>query len=369
MPHLPPHPDGCDVLVIGAGMAGLVAARQLVKSGLRVAVADKGRGVGGRMASRRVDGVPCDHGAQFITVRDPRFSRLMERWLAEGIATEWSRGFPSQGSLAPASGSDGHPRYCGVPSMTAIPKWLAQGLDVRVSLKATCLELGEFSFWRTTFVREGQPDTAMPLVITSRAILLTAPAEQSLALLNSGNAQIPSVASDALKRIAYDPCFAVMATLDGPPAIPPPGGLKLGGEPIAWIADNRAKGTTGGRQAITIHAGPEFTRNHWEADRGEVGRLLLAAASPHLGDAKQLTVDVHRWKYSLPSVLHPEACLLIEAPSPLVVAGDAFAGPRVEGAALSGLAAADALWKLLTSGAFSPNFDARGLTAPPAEFP
>jgi predicted NAD/FAD-dependent oxidoreductase len=52
---------------------------------------------------------------------------------------------------------------------------------------------------------------------------------------------------------------------------------------------------------------------------------------------------VHRWRYSQPVVTYSEPCLLIADAAPLVLAGDAFDQPRVEGAFLSGCAAADAL--------------------------
>mgnify|MGYP003336186047 FL=1 len=67
-----------DVLIIGAGMAGLTAAVELKRAGRRVLVLDKARGVGGRLASRRIDGATFDHGAQFITARDPRFAAVLE---------------------------------------------------------------------------------------------------------------------------------------------------------------------------------------------------------------------------------------------------------------------------------------------------
>ena len=52
--------------MVGAGMAGLTAAHRL--SGVtEVVILDKGRGVGGRLATRRIGDATIDHGAQFIT--------------------------------------------------------------------------------------------------------------------------------------------------------------------------------------------------------------------------------------------------------------------------------------------------------------
>jgi predicted NAD/FAD-dependent oxidoreductase len=52
-----------DVLIIGAGMSGTAAA-ELSRAGRKLLVVDKGRGVGGRMASRRIGEAVFDHGAQ-----------------------------------------------------------------------------------------------------------------------------------------------------------------------------------------------------------------------------------------------------------------------------------------------------------------
>ncbi len=102
-----------DVLIIGAGMSGMAAASELSRAGLRVMVVDKGRAVGGRMASRRIGEAVFDHGAQFITARSDRFSHRMQEWCAQGAVREWCRGFSAE--------ANGHPRWRGNPDMTALP--------------------------------------------------------------------------------------------------------------------------------------------------------------------------------------------------------------------------------------------------------
>ena len=81
------QPTSC--LIIGAGMAGLTAARVLARRGVVVTVVDKGRGVGGRMATRRLatdhGEARLDHGAQYFTARSDAFRRLVAEWLAEGV--------------------------------------------------------------------------------------------------------------------------------------------------------------------------------------------------------------------------------------------------------------------------------------------
>ena len=101
-----------DICIVGAGIAGLTAADTLRSAGWAVTVVDKGRGVGGRMATRRIDSSSFDHGAQFFTARDERFKARVHAWEAAGIAQNWH--------TSPA----GEPRYRGVEGMSSIPKHL-----------------------------------------------------------------------------------------------------------------------------------------------------------------------------------------------------------------------------------------------------
>jgi len=324
-----------DVIVIGAGISGLLAAAGLQSGGARVLVLDKGRGVGGRLATRRTDSGVFDHGAQFFTARDPQFRSRVEEWQAAGIVKAWATGF------ALADGTfkrDGETRFCGVSGMSSIAKHLAHGLDVRVNAKVVRVQTEGRGWVVTTDAGER---------FSGRALLLTPAVPQSLELLATGDFLLPEPVRGELRQIAYAPCLAVLAQLSGPSRIPDPGGLWFEGEPISWMADNQRKGVSSGAgAAVTIHAGPQFSRAHWESPEGEVTATLLAAAAPWLGNVPVQT-QLHRWRYSLPLRVHPERCVVVREPAPLVFAGDAFGGPRVEGAALSGLAAGAALAKLL----------------------
>ncbi len=324
------RPDAPDCLVLGAGIAGLLAAATLQENGLAVTVLDKGRGVGGRLATRRLsrpDGeARFDHGAQYFTARTPRFQALVDRWLAADVVVEWGRGFSTLEGARP----DGRPRFIGARGMTDLPKYLARTLDVRLSTRVTVLQAGPAG-WQV-LTEDGRRFTAPGLVATP-------PVPQTLALLAAGDVRLPEPVQGALAGVRYAPCFAVLAVLDGPSALPPPGGLWPNRGSIAWLADNRQKGISP-LNAVTIHASPEFSQAHLEADPMAIGRQLLAEAGEWLG-ARVLSFQVQRWRYSLPVTTHPERFLSSAEPAPIVFAGDAFAGPRVEGAALSGLAAAE----------------------------
>ena len=114
-------------IVVGGGIAGIVAARTLQHNGVSTVVIDKGRSVGGRMATRRVETARFDYGAQFFTARTPEFRQLVEEWLAIGMIREWSRGF---GAAPGAEAGDGHPRYCGCNGMKSIVRYLSRELTL-----------------------------------------------------------------------------------------------------------------------------------------------------------------------------------------------------------------------------------------------
>lgn len=320
-------------IVIGAGISGLLAAGELQGAGWDVTVLDKGRGVGGRMATRRVGEGTFDHGAQFFTARGERFSGLVDRWLCADAAAVWTRGF------ADAEGEpneDGHPRYRGTEGMTSIPKLISGGLDVRTGERV---------------VRVDESDDGWEVVCDSglrtegSVLVLALPVPQALGLASSGKYRLPDETRTSLEAVSYDPCLALMVVLDGPSPVPEPGGMQVKGEPLDFIGDNQRKGISS-VPAITIHAGPEWSRSHYGDDEAEITRELISLAGDRLGtDFAPAVIDssLARWRYSWVTNSHPEPFLSASERPPLLFCGDAFGQPKVEGASLSGLATADYL--------------------------
>jgi predicted NAD/FAD-dependent oxidoreductase len=123
--------------------------------------------------------------------------------------------------------------------------------------------------------------------------------------------------------------------------------LALTDGPIAWIGDNQQKGISV-EPALTIQASAEYSLANWDRPREETARELLAAAAPWLG-GRVRQHQVHGWRYSRPKHIDECGALVLSASPPLILAGDAFAGARIEGAALSGWAAAEKLQVLLSA--------------------
>lgn len=320
-------------VIIGAGIAGLVAGKVLVSQGWKVTLLDKGRSVGGRMATRRIEGAVFDHGAQFFTVRDERFGRLVAEWETEGVAREWSRGF---GTGRDPVDFAGFPRYIGMPMMTSIPKHLALGLDIHPNTRATKVKAAE-GHWKV-LCEDGA-------LFSADALIMTPPVPQTLALLESGGVTISAADQAMLDTIRYESCLALLVSLDGPSLVPFPGAVQLADEVVSWIADNQQKGISP-TAALTIHASPQFSNDHWMDNDDTIVCLLLDAARDWFGSAV-LTSEIKRWRYARPLGMFSEACMVLQGDLPLILAGDAFGGPRIEGAAISGMTAADVLldWK------------------------
>ncbi len=317
-----------DVAIIGAGLSGLLAAQALVRTGCRVVVLEKSRGVGGRMATRRFAGAVFDHGVQNFTVRSGRFRECVESWVEAGVAVPWYSCRTSDGLETI--------HYRGAPSMNAVGKHLARGLDLRCESLVTAASRRDGQW----FLQVAGTDD-----VQARLLLMTAPAPQTRAILDAGGYGWPTEVSQPLHKVSYVKMLTVLALLDGPSGLPGPGILEPpGGEPVAWVADNALKGVSP-LPCLTIHSGAEFAQRFYDSPDEVRMPLLLNAVRPHL-QAQVIRTHAHRWRYAFrragihgPCLAHLETALWFS--------GDAFIDERVEGAALSGLAAADSLAEAL----------------------
>jgi predicted NAD/FAD-dependent oxidoreductase len=114
--------------IIGAGVAGIVCANALQRSGFTATILEKSRGLGGRLAKRlRDNGVTFDHGAQYFTVRSQEFRRIVEQPVKQGCVDCWR---PKRQETEPTGVVDW---LIGVPTINALVKPLADGLDISLN--------------------------------------------------------------------------------------------------------------------------------------------------------------------------------------------------------------------------------------------
>jgi predicted NAD/FAD-dependent oxidoreductase len=303
------------IAVVGAGISGLLLARDLQARGADVVVLEKSRGVGGRLATKRVGPAVFDQGAQFFTVRDERFRTVVNEWRGAGIATTW-----------PGRETE---RVIGVAGMTALPKALAASLPLQREHRVTRAMRHASGCWELEIETHG--------MLRAERLVLTAPVPQSLALLEPG--LLAPAVHEALSLLTYHPCLALLLALDGPSAVPPEGFAPSAGA-IRWVADNSLKGVSPGPAgALTLHTTPAFAAQHYGESVEEVAARLRSEIEPWLGGSGIVSTTLHRWKFSEPKAAHPEPFVWLPDLA-LGFCGDSFGGPRVEGAAVSGLALA-----------------------------
>ena len=301
------------ICVIGAGMAGMACAQALCDAGHAVTLIDKGRGAGGRMATRRLattlGEVSFDHGAQYFTAREADFRNQVERWATAGHVARW-----------PAVGEDA---WVGTPGMNAPLNAMARDLEVMWSVRVT--QISRTSAGWTVLADSGP-------VLTVEAVVVALPAEQAADLLTP---IIPGWAATA-RGVPSAPCWTLMLAF----------GDRLPGDldwvrgddesALGWAARNSAKPGRGAIEAWVVQAGGAWSARHLDMPGDEVEAGLTDALSRRLGAALPAPIasSSHRWLYARSGEGGLDA--LWDADLRLGVCGDWLTGPRVEAAWTSG---------------------------------
>ncbi|MCB2199737.1 FAD-dependent oxidoreductase [bacterium] len=322
--------QGGRCVVVGAGIAGLSAARTLREGGMDVLVLEREATIGGRMSTLTFSGGVFDHGAQFFTVKDERFQPLIDQWTEHGVVQDW---FHSQLISGGSSNPDGFPRYCGTEGMSSLIEDLAEGLEIRTEADVTGLEVKGRSC--TLTLADGE-------TINADAVILTAPVPQSLDLLEKNGLQVNKRDKELLEGVEYSKCITLLAVLDTEKSgLTEWGGLRISGDYIDWIADNHLKGISE-KCAVTIQTVPEFSLDYWDNDNQDIANRLLDNAKALLL-APAIDWKVFRWEYAKPLKVHPYSHIAVKGAPTCLLAGDGFQGYRVEGAAISGMEAGQSI--------------------------
>ena len=326
--------------IIGAGIAGLTLAT-LLGGHADVVVIDKSRGVGGRMASRRVGEASFDHGAQFFTARSKAFQRFLQPWIERGTVKAWApRVLTLEAGSKPYRRDWFEPHYVGVPAMTALPKALAAGLNLSLQAEVTKVER-EAEAWWLTFAdssRAGPFDW----------VVATAPAPQ---ILN----WFPSVFNglEALQHVRYAPCFALMLGFAELPELRFDA-ARVKSSPLDWIVRGSGKHVQTSQATLLLHSTRAWASEQLEADSDNIVAVLRQALDSAIGMSlppPEFSL-LHRWRYAsavqtAPSEFEVDVTNSLAACGDWSVFSDADnGGARVESSFLSASALAERLLTL-----------------------
>ncbi|HMP89862.1 MAG TPA: FAD-dependent oxidoreductase [Kiritimatiellia bacterium] len=316
------------VAVIGAGIAGLTAARLLAERGYPITVFDKGFRPGGRASTRMEGAYAFDHGCQYFTARDETFRRYVESWMDRNIISIWParRASCIRGSTTLVT--DDVTRYVGVPGMNAIAQHLANGLDVRQGVHVTGISKNDRG-WRLTCEPQSTDRQFEILVVAI-------PSEQAAGLLRGAT----SLATE-VENVAMQPCWSVMAVFDFDIDAPFDAAHFIS-SPLVWAANDGSKPGRAGNECWVLHASPAWTRDHLDDHSDVVAELLLKAFFETSGipPVKPKQLRAHRWRFASPEIPLQVGCLW-HANDGVGVCGDWCHSARIQGAFLSGLKIAE----------------------------
>lgn len=352
-----------EIAIIGAGPAGLTCARILQEAGYSVLVLDKSRGVGGRVATRRLQETCADHGLRYLEPQGKRVQQLIETLSARGVLQVWTETLWESGATDSEEGDTSstlplisHCQTCYVApaGMNSMGKFLAEGLEIWRNCRVLTILPTDQDVWQLTLEIDN-PQT--PTEITAKAVVVATPAPQAAAILNEAGIK-PDLLSQ-IQAVAYDPCIAVMA---GFPAERQADLIHLNPFPKAisfpkssdldWVGLESSKRTPSQQPVFVVHSSAAFAEKYLETPNlQQAGRELLDRVANHFIPWLNAPewMQVHRWRYAFCRNPLPTPCLTTTHPLPLVGAGDWCGSNRLEGALESGVAAGDWLCQHLSS--------------------
>lgn len=330
-------PRKVETVVIGAGLSGLTAARELQQDGREVVVLEKSRGLGGRCATRRWDGVRMDHGAQYFTAKSLEFARQVSQWLAHDVAQIWTHRLHSwqEGELFFDQERQARPHYVCRDGMHQLGKFIAKDLDIQLETKVRAVQLAGDS-WEVFVENQERPWQA------SR-VIATAPMPQMVDWFQEASGELQETLHRINKLIKMQPCLALM--LHCPGLNPEWAGIHVEDDTVRWIGHDSSKRPSESEGRFVVHASPEFSQrwqdDDWKQAEG-IMREKIAAITDGLLAAPTAS-QMHRWRYARVAKAHLSGAVRAWQNPPLVLAGDGHHSGRVSGAWLSGLSAAEEL--------------------------
>ncbi len=328
-----------DIAVIGAGMAGLVCAQELTQAGYSVIVIDKSRGVGGRVATRRLFDTKADHGACYIKPKDELSQRLITLLAQKGDLEVWTdKLYVQDNSSYPIANPSLPLPYTAPEGMNVIAKYLAQGLDIHRGQRVNKIILNSQNQWHLTS-ETNEEFTASSLVVAipaPQAVMLLEPLAENL---------LDNNFMEELRSVEYYPALTVMVGYPDSSQQPEWKAITFKNNPVlGWIGLDSSKRKNPAQPHFVIHSSADFAEKYFESDLQQIGQQILEKAASEVNLAwlsNPQWMQVHRWRYAFPKTPLEQACLPTEISSPLVSCGDWCGGNLIESAMHSGSAAAE----------------------------
>jgi len=285
-----------DVAIIGAGVAGLTVGQQLRQAGYRVVVVEKSRGVGGRVATRRLHNTCADHGLRYLEGKGELLQGLVKILQNRQILQLWT---DTIYHFLPDSQNS---TFCYVApeGMSAVAKFLATGLEIWLNHRVESISLNNQDCWQLNFAANND---VLPKSLLAKSVVVAIPAPQAVMLLES---LVSEEVLGRLQSVKFDPCITVMAGYSGSCQCDRPEKAIVfsQNDDLAWIGLDSSKRLNSEAPVFVIQSSANFAQLYLDAeDLQPAGRELLASAAKHFIpwlDSPEW-FQVHRWRYAFPS--------------------------------------------------------------------
>ena len=299
--------------MIGAGISGLICARQLVAQGVQVLILEKSRSLAGRCASRKFGDHLVDSGVQYFTLRNPVVRKEVQSVSSDQLQTI-SPPVYENGKIY----REGEERFYLAGGNNRFGKLLAEGLEVRKESEV-----------RGVFPQGKKWEVAGELF---DGVVSSAPWPQSAALFGMIESEVafePNLTACLEYLIPWD--GGRYATLDS-----------TGQDPLAWVGCENAKEgrIQKGKSVYVVQASTSYSREHLEADPTWWIQDLQKRVEKEWGldQEKRGATFGHRWRYARRSRGAPQPSALADG---LYLCGDSVTDSRVESVWQSGMEVAE----------------------------
>lgn len=300
------------VAIVGAGFAGITAARYLAEAGYFVTVYDKSKGTGGRLSSRHVDSGWIDHGAPFFSSESPVFRKFLERFVPAGSYRKWSPTIRGEVNNEEKTG------LVGVPRNSAITRALLGDIRFQPSTRIARLII-QPSGWQLE-------NDGGSIVGSAEIVIVAVPSPQALTLVR----QFPHVFT-VVRESHMEPCWVTAVQTSS--ALSDWTDVSVHDHPvIKKTVLNSAKPGRNNQNVYTLYANKNWSESHLEETADWVGQQMKSAFEEIVpGSSQSTTLFTHRWRYAFASAPLDRACLWDDQIK-LGICGDWFLGRRVEDA-------------------------------------
>lgn len=326
-----------DVLIVGAGVAGLTCAQTLKHAGREPVVLEKSRGVGGRCATRRVEGQPVDHGLSFLHGTDPAFLAEIDRTEGATPLPGWPKKLSGTGTPCQPEAFHAHEqRVAFEEGVNVFAKHLSHELDIRRESRVVSIEPSRPGF---------KIETKSGEIYLASDVVVTAPTEQTRELLTSVADEPPDLraAQSLLSMVGSESCLTLLAGYSLDASMPIwdmcyPEDSEI----LLLMSHDSTKRRDKRFHVVVYQCKSRWSRRNLEGDRASWIRAILDEASRLIGPwaARPVWNQTHRWRYARveqASALSSPMLVPFPGGGRIGLAGEIFAtGGGVQAAWISG---------------------------------